>query len=214
MDTERFHYGIEKRFGMSSLPLCPDDCPLGAQPPMWYHPAWRGMKAFALPSFSEGYVRLNVRGREADGIVDPAHYGATCDEITAVLHRLTDARTGQPAVREVVRTRVGPHSPLADGERPSDADLIVLWQGLPMDVVDHPDVGRIGPVPFKRSGSHVHRGFLMAAGPGVVTGQRLAERHSLDIPPTILTLLGAPIPAHFEGSALPLFGDGRFRRAS
>jgi predicted AlkP superfamily phosphohydrolase/phosphomutase len=202
MPTDRFHYSIEKRLGMNSLPLCPDDCPLGSQPPMWYHPAWRGMKAFALPSFSEGYVRLNVRGREAHGIVDPSDYSGTCDEISAELSRLIDARTGKPAVTRVVRTRVGPDGPAVEGQRPSDADLIVIWEGVPTDVVDHPTTGRIGPVPFKRSGSHVHRGFLMAAGAGVAVGDRLPDAHALDIPPTILTMMGAPTPAHFEGKTL------------
>jgi hypothetical protein len=91
-----------------------------------------------------------------------------------------------------------------DGERPSDADLIVIWDGVPIDVVDHPTAGRIGPIPFKRSGSHVHRGFLMAKGPGVAAGARLREAHALDIPPTILALLGADIPRHFDGTALPV----------
>ncbi|CAN5577678.1 hypothetical protein BH23ACI1_BH23ACI1_18230 [soil metagenome] len=214
MSTERFHYGIEKRLGMNSVPLCPDDCLLGAQPPMWYHPAWSGMKAFALPSFSEGYVRLNVRGREASGLVDPADYETVCDEMTAELHKLTDARTGKPAVRRVVRTRKGPDGPAMDGERPSDADLIVIWDNVPIDVVDHPAAGRIGPVPFKRSGSHVHRGFLMATGPGVPSGEQLPEAHALDIPPTILALLGADIPQHFDGKPLPVLeGEEPIRRA-
>jgi hypothetical protein len=120
---------------------------------------------------------------------------------------LTDARTGKPAVKRIVRTRVGPDGPAVDGERPSDADLIVIWNGVPIDVVDHPSAGRIGPVPFKRSGSHVHRGFLMAAGAGVVAGGQLPEAHALDIPPTILALLGAPIPPHFDGKPLPLTTD-------
>jgi predicted AlkP superfamily phosphohydrolase/phosphomutase len=204
MPTAKFHYSIEKRLGMNGVPLCPEDCPLGSQPPMWYHPAWKDMKAFALPSFSEGYIRLNVRGREANGKVDPADYEKACDEITAELHRLVDARTGAPAVRRVVRTRVGPAGPAIEGERPSDADLIVIWENVPIDVVDHPTAGRIGPVPFKRSGSHVHRGFLLATGPGIPAGARLPDAHALDIPPTILTLLGARIPAHFDGHPLPL----------
>jgi predicted AlkP superfamily phosphohydrolase/phosphomutase len=207
LDTSWFHYRVEKRLGMNSVPLCPDDCPLGAQPPMWYHPAWRGMKAFALPSFSEGYVRLNVRGREAFGIVDPQDYEAECAGVSAEIMRLTDARTGKPAVKRVVRTRVAPRGPAVDGERPSDADLIVIWDGVPIDVVDHPTAGRIGPVPFKRSGSHVHRGFLMAAGPGIGAGARLPEAHALDIPATILALVGAPIPAHFDGCPLSVMTD-------
>lgn len=204
MSTATFHYGVEKRFGMNSVPLCPDDCPLGAQPPMWYQPAWPGMQAFALPSFSEGFVRLNVRGREERGVVAPEEYDAVCAAITADLQQLTDARTGKPAVKRVVRTRLGAHGPAAVGQRPSDADLIVIWEGHPIDVVDHPKAGRIGPVPFKRSGSHVHRGFLMAAGPGVAAGARVPESHALNIPPTILALLGAPIPAHFDGTPLPV----------
>jgi len=207
LDTSWFHYRVEKRLGMRSLPLCPDDCTLGAQPPMWYHPAWPAMKAFALPSFSEGYVRLNVRGREASGIVDPADYDEACGEVATEIMRLTDARTGKPAVKRVVRTRVGPDGPALGGERPSDADLIIVWEGVPIDVVDHPAAGRIGPVPFKRSGSHVHRGFLLATGPGVAEGGRFPEGHALDIPPTILALLGARIPAHFDGKPLPLTAD-------
>jgi predicted AlkP superfamily phosphohydrolase/phosphomutase len=137
-------------------------------------------------------------------MVDPTDYDTVCEEITAELHALTDARTGKPAVKRVVRTRKGPHGPAMEGERPSDADLIVIWDSVPIDVVDHPKAGRIGPVPFKRSGSHVHRGFLMAAGPGVSAGERLPDAHALDISPTILSLLGAPIPAHFDGQPLPL----------
>jgi arylsulfatase A-like enzyme len=45
----------------------------------------------------------------------------------------------------------------------------------------------------------------MAKGPGVQTGERLPEAHALDIPPTILTLLGAAIPPHFDGRSLEVF---------
>jgi hypothetical protein len=40
---------------------------LGYQPTMWYQHLWPRMQAFALPSFSEGYVRINMKGREAEG---------------------------------------------------------------------------------------------------------------------------------------------------
>ena len=42
----------------------------------------------------------------------------------------------------------------------------------------------------------------MAKGPGVPDGGRFGERHALDIAPTILSLLGAPLPAHFEGEPI------------
>jgi hypothetical protein len=199
LPTVWFHYAVEKRLGIDSLPLCPEECRLGAQPPMWYNPAWPQMKAFALPSFSEGYVRLNVRGREASGIVEAGAYETVCAEIENELRALRNPRTGEPVVARVVRTRRGPDEPLAPGDRSSDADLIVIWAAAPIDVVDSPTAGRIGPVPFKRSGGHVHRGFFLAVGDGIPAGVSLDEHHALDIAPTILDLLGAAIPAHFEG---------------
>ena len=196
---EWFHYAVEKRLGLDGVPLSPDDCPLGAQPPMWYSPAWPGMRAFALPSFSEGYVRLNVEGREAAGIVSPADYDRVWNEVREELEQLRDARTGRPLVTDVLRTRTDAFTATRDGERPSDADMIVMWSNTPCDVVDHPRAGRIGPVPFKRSGSHVHRGFFMARGVDIAPGTRLSEKHALDLAPTILAEMGAPIPAHFDG---------------
>ena len=55
------------------------------QPAMWYQPRWREMRCFALPSISHGYVRVNVRGRESEGIVPPAEYGLFCDELSGQL---------------------------------------------------------------------------------------------------------------------------------
>jgi predicted AlkP superfamily phosphohydrolase/phosphomutase len=205
LPTTFFHYAIERRLGIGdTVPLCPDDCTLGAQPPMWYHPAWPQMKAFALPSFSEGYVRINVAGRDTQGIVDAADYDAACDEVTRALEALRNPRTGSSAVTKVMRTRRTAFQESVAGERLPDADLIVLWRAEPIDVVDHPILERIGPVPFKRAGSHVHRGFLMARGTGITPGTRLPEHHALDVAPTILTLLGAPAPSHFEGQPIPL----------
>lgn len=200
--TVWFHYTVEKRLGVNGVPLCPDDCPLGSQPPMWYSPVWPTMRAFALPSFSEGYVRLNVAGRDDAGIVDPADYNRVCDEVIDSIRALRNARTSQPVVADIVRTRVDPFRAPGDGQQPSDADLIVVWTNTPTDVVDHPVAGRIGPVPFKRSGSHVHRGFFVASGGAAPGGARLPEGHALDLAPTILAMLGAPLPAHFSGRPL------------
>ena len=75
------------------------------QPANWYRPYWPEMKAFALPSYSEGYVRINVKGRERNGIVDPADYSAVCDELCALITHMTDARTGKPMVERIIRTR-------------------------------------------------------------------------------------------------------------
>lgn len=173
--------------------------PLVWQPTMWYEPLWSQMKAFALPSFSEGYIRINLKGREPAGIVTPAEYDAVCNEITAHLQQLTNPRTGQPVVKKVVRTRqsAGDRDP-----KLPDADLVVVWDDSPADVMDSPQFGRMGPVPYRRTGSHRARGFLAARGPGIEAGSTLPEAHAVNLAPTLLSLMGAPIPDYCDGKPL------------
>ncbi len=170
------------------------------QPSTWYRHLWPQMRAFALPSFSEGYVRLNVRGRESQGLVDPADFARECEEITAFLQRVTDGRTGAPLVKEVIPMRDRPD----DGDpNAADADLVVLFEEDHVsDVVDSPDVGRIGPVPMLRSGSHRADGFVLAAGPQIGDRALPGDLHSLDLAPTILGMLSDARPEHLEGRSL------------
>lgn len=79
--------------------------PVGWLPAVWYQPAWPRMRSFALPAFADGHIRLNVVGREAQGLVEPQDYDAECERITEFLLNTTDARSGKPIVRQVVRTR-------------------------------------------------------------------------------------------------------------
>lgn len=172
------------------------------QPAMWYKPFWSQMKAFALPSYSEGYIRLNVQGREPAGMVAPSEYNTLCDELSELLYRLRDPRTDTPMVKEIVRTRQ-----LATDSDPKlpDADLVIIWQEeYATDVMDSPDLGRIGPVPYLRTGSHRSHGFFLAKGPGIEPGSSLPTGHALDLAPTVLDLMGAPIPDYCEGKPLLL----------
>lgn len=172
------------------------------QPPMWYSRLWPGMKAFALPSISHGYIRINVRGREENGMVAPSEYGGFCDELSSHLMALRDARSGMPLVRDIVRTR---KSPLETGGHLPDADLVVFYHSAPVDVVDSPRFGRIGPVPYARTGGHINRGFAIIKAPGCSPGSTLPEGHVRNLAPTILSLLGAPAMTSLHG--VPLTGD-------
>jgi hypothetical protein len=191
---------VSSFIGRASVPVCPLLFgPLGHQPPIWYQPAWSRMRAFALPSYSEGFVRINLRGREAHGVVAAADYEAVCEELTRALHDLVDARSGEPIVKDVVRTR---RSALDQRSHLPDPDLIVLWRPRAVDVVDSPSLGRIGPVPFPRAGTHLGTGFLLATGPGIAPGTEIPSAHALDVAPTILSLMGAPPAAYMEGRPL------------
>jgi predicted AlkP superfamily phosphohydrolase/phosphomutase len=174
------------------------------QPPVWYRPWWPRMKAFALPSYGDGCIRFNLKGREPQGIVEPAEYGALCRELSERLLRLRDPRSGRPLVREVVRVAEF----LASGRedlRP-DADLVVRWQGDANDMAEAEGAQRLGPAPFWKTGSHRPTGFVLGVGPGIAAGADAGEARVIDLAPTVLALLGVPRPAAMGGS--PLFGQG------
>lgn len=173
--------------------------PLSYHPTSWYYPYWRKMKAFALPGFSDGYIRLNVQGRESQGIVAPEDYQKVCDEIIAELSQLKDARTGRPVVKGIERIR---KDPMDSNPKLPDSDLAVMWEDWAVDTVEHPKYGRIGPLFFNRSGGHRGRGFITIKGPGIEAGSSLVEGHAIDIAPTILKLMDSPIPSYMDGKPL------------
>ena len=168
-------------------------------PVMWYSSLWSQMKAFALPAFTNGHIRINLKGRERDGIVDPSEYDALCDRLSEILYRLQDGRTGEPVVKQVVRTRT---SATENDPKLPDSDLVVLWKEPITDVVDSLDLGRIGPLTHCRAGGHRGQGFILAKGSGIVPGAEIADGEVVDLAPTILHLMGAPIPNYLEGKPL------------
>ena len=100
-----------------------------------YRRWWPEMRAFALPTFYDGRVRINLEGHERAGVVPRAEYERACDEVEALLGKCRDARTGEPVVAEVVRLRAD--DPLEAGG--PDADLQIIWS-RPSDSV-HPSRG-------------------------------------------------------------------------
>ena len=179
--------------------------PMNWCPANWYAPLWSSMRAFAMPTVADGYIRLNVQGREAHGVVSAADYNTICDQLEKDLSGLVNARTGKPVVREIVRVR---KSPIEDDPKQPPADLIVVFEEQgPVDTVESPLVGRIGPVPYFRSGAHQAQGgcvtnLMYVSGPGIQPGQRSNQPAALeDIPATILSLLRVALPAEFDGMA-------------
>ena len=184
---------------LSPHPLLEQNVELGWMPATWYMPLWSQMKAFALPAYADGHIRINLKEREAQGIVDYQDYDSVCAEITDLLYRLKDGRSGQLLVKEVIRTR---KSPLDNDPKLPDPDLVVVWNTIATDLVDSPDIGRIGPITYNRPGGHRENGFLMAKGPNIEPNSDLTEGRAVDVGATILNLMGADIPEHFDGKPL------------
>lgn len=176
---------------------------LSWNPANWYRPLWPKMKAFALPSVADGYVRLNVKGREGSGLVAQEDFQKTLEEVGALLLRAINPRTGRALVRKVIPVR---DQPMDKPEIP--VDLIVCWDDhSPADTLDSPDVGRIGPLPYFRAGGHVSHGTVIenrwfANGPDVVPGAAAEGGRLQDIAATILQLAGAAVPDGIDGRPL------------
>jgi hypothetical protein len=166
-------------------------------PAIRYRHHWPNLPWFALPTFSDGHVRLNLQGRERTGIVPFEDYGRTCDRLETLLRQAIDPRTGEPVVDDVIRIRA--HDPMApDGPT---ADLVVTWRH-PVDALEHPTAGVVGPFAFPRSGTHTPDGFVIAAGAGV--GQGAAGDHRvLDVGPTLRALLGWDPRPDLAGTVIP-----------
>jgi hypothetical protein len=172
---------------------------LAWMPAARYADRWPRMDAFALPSFYDGRVRINLAGREAAGTVPLDRYAAACDEVEALLRECTDILTGEPVVDAVERPVAG--DPLAAG--PTAADLVVTWR-VPSSGFRHPRLGDIGPVPQRRPGGHTGGdGIAYIAGPGIDPGDY--PRHSaFDVVPTVISLLGEAPPRPLSGAPIPL----------
>jgi predicted AlkP superfamily phosphohydrolase/phosphomutase len=84
---------------------------------------WSTTRAFAHPAENQGYVRLNLRGRERDGIVAPEEADALLDEIARGLQTFHDL-DGQAAVASVTKVA---HSFGAGRRADLLPDLVVRW---------------------------------------------------------------------------------------
>ncbi|WP_017715767.1 alkaline phosphatase family protein [Kamptonema formosum] len=163
---------------------------------------WQKTKAFSIPSFYPGFVRVNLKGREPQGIVEPgAEYLALLDQLEADLMQLKDPETGEPVVRRVERI-----CDLFGGDPPAVLpDLFVQWKPAThfMERVIHPKAELRQQKPeFYRDSDHSHNGFIAAAGPSIQRRGAIADVSLLDLAPTFLSLMGEPIPDKMTGQPL------------
>lgn len=143
---------------------------------------WPRTRAFSLPTDQHGWIRLNLVGREAAGIVEPGEYDATCGRIEALLRGLRTA-SGMPVVRDVlwVAGNGGPPSRLPD--------IVVHWEDaahdMPLELAD-PAIAA-APSALDRTAQHAAEGFYVyrpgaaaVPSPGPVTVRDL-HRFLLEI---------------------------------
>lgn len=167
---------------------------------------WSKTRYFGVPMDYNGYIRLNLRGREPEGIVDPAHVDALCAEIREGLLSFRDLEDGGPVVADVVRVdeTIGSDAPRRDVL----PDLVVLWHRRRRAQESGGVVSqRYGEVRWPkgaklfsgRSGNHTDHGWFVACGPGIEPGRSGQTHDTVDLMPTVFRWIGSPQPDFFQG---------------
>jgi predicted AlkP superfamily phosphohydrolase/phosphomutase len=156
--------------------------------------------AVALPADISAYVRLNLKGREPNGSVEPgAEAEAVLDDLRRALLELEDPASGERIVASVVLAEEA----FGRDRHPDVPDLMVGFR-TDLGRLDACTSERVGHVrvPHRianRSGDHTGEAHLWLAGNGIPRPGATGRAHALDVAPTILSLLGVPIPADLDG---------------
>jgi predicted AlkP superfamily phosphohydrolase/phosphomutase len=119
---------------------------------------WSQTRAFALPTDQHGWIRINLMGRESQGIVPSSQYQDICSDLEKRLRALT-SENGAPLVREIIRT--ADHVETALAQR--IPDIVIHWTDK---VFESPlrikgSAVEVAAIGTKYSGQHALEGFCI-----------------------------------------------------
>jgi predicted AlkP superfamily phosphohydrolase/phosphomutase len=148
-----------------------------------------------------GQIRINVKGREPQGVVEPgSEYDRVVGEVIERLSQVRDPKNGELVVEHIYR-----RSEIYAGDAFEDApDILFLPRRLEYFGFGEYEFGDhriIVPVTRGISGTHRMNGIGLAWGTAIRSGMLNGVKLE-DLAPTILHLMGQPIPAHMDGRPL------------
>ena len=161
---------------------------------------WSATKAYFF-SLSGQSIRLNLKGREPEGIVkDGKEYETLRERLRKELHELRDPETGEQVVEKVyVREEIYSGDFVSNGP-----DLVVatregyvLQEGFGEELMM-----QAKQFQATRSGDHHPEGVFLVRGHGIRKGVRLKAAEIVDVTPTLLYLMGIPVPRDLDGKVL------------
>jgi predicted AlkP superfamily phosphohydrolase/phosphomutase len=136
-----------------------------AQPTMLPPYDWRKTRAFSLPTDQHGWIRLNLAGREALGVVTENEYEETCEQIEEMLRELM-TEDGQLLVKDVIRPASKQEPRVAAPWLRNLPDLVVHWTdaALLSSLRIKDGALAIAPVALRQTGQHALEGFCIIRG--------------------------------------------------
>jgi predicted AlkP superfamily phosphohydrolase/phosphomutase len=159
---------------------------------------WSRTKAYVPTAGTHAFVYLNLKGREPEGIVDPADYDAVRRDLIERFLAARHPRVSAPLLEEA-RTA---EEVWGTDRRATGPDLVLT----PSEALNaHRKLLR-QPTAFEENrrsdGTHRMDGVLFLAGPGVEPGSRDFTANIADVAPTVLRYLDLEIPEDMEGTSL------------
>lgn len=157
---------------------------------------WGSTRAFASPIPQQG-VFVNLKGREAHGVVEPTELEAVKDDLVRRFEELTGP-DGRPVTDRVYRSQE-----VFEGDALEGApDVLPVLRGHRYELDDE----LFHREPFTDF-SHLPRGVHHPVGIGVVAGPGVRAARDLngsvmDVTPTLLYLAGLAVPVELDGSVL------------
>ena len=182
---------------------------------------WAGTKAYFEENPYYPCVRINLKGRQPQGVVESGEeYETLRTELIKRLDGWRHPETGERIVEKAYR-----REEVYSGPQLDDApDIVVHWsthkdytyafkvssKSKSLAWIEEIDPHRPENFAFftGKSGSHRDNGIFLAEGPGVQAGKALDGAKIIDVAPTILHLLGVPVPEDMDGRALVEMLDG------
>jgi predicted AlkP superfamily phosphohydrolase/phosphomutase len=159
---------------------------------------WRRTKAYAANHTEQG-IYINLEGREPGGIVKRGEeYDNIRDNIIKALKEIRDPQTGS-----LLDMKVFKKEEVYRGPYTVDAPdlLLQIKDGdcLAQKEIYHREL--FSPA-FKSSGTHRMEGVFILKGSGMKAGYNIEGAAIIDIAPTILYILGKPVPVDMDGRVL------------
>jgi predicted AlkP superfamily phosphohydrolase/phosphomutase len=167
---------------------------------------WTKTTAYSMGNIL-GMVYLNVKGREPQGCVEPgAEYAALREKLMAELAAEVSPHTGERLFAKVEKGE----DVFAGVYRPHGPDIVCTPQDWRYQVFGYQDFvsNRFVETYSEMTGHHRMDGILYGLGPAFKPGTWSETCKLVDLAPTILHLLGLPIPSDMDGRVLEeLFSD-------
>jgi predicted AlkP superfamily phosphohydrolase/phosphomutase len=160
---------------------------------------WSRTVAFSKGNY--GQIFVNLRGREAHGIVEPgAEYERVITQIIEKLGGLTDPETRERLIGPIWRREdlyTGPHCEQSPDIQFLPADM----SNKPLGTLDLTSNKFITPV-YGNSGDHRMHGVMMGRGAHIKRGALVEGARIIDYAPTILHTFGVEVPRDMDGRVL------------